>query len=372
MRNFRKIFWSTLVVLVFIGLICYGLLFLALKLGWTNVNGSVDSNNLAYQEIDALPVEAAPVTDTAEIEKENKDNIASKISCKIEIITEKYPENGEAILKAYKTTQSVELAAKMIFVFNLKNTDAVLKNEIANCSRKTDQDLKMVAGSQSINQINPDIYAWTNTDEWPVIVDALTKEQSAINRAAQAAQIEPRLLVVPIVVEQLRLYFTQREYFQKFFKPFKILGVTTQMAMGVMSIKERTAIQIENYLKDQNSPYFPGEDYKHLLDFKTTHISEERFNRLTNSKDQYYSYLYGALFIKEVQTQWAKAGFQITNRPEILTTVYNLGFEHSDPKSNPKIGGSTLNIGGVSYTFGGLGAEFYYSGQMQDIFPFKP
>lgn len=372
MRKFWKKFWSAIVVLIFIGLICYGLLFLALKLGWTNVIGSVDQNNMAYQEIDSAPIEMAPVIDTAKIEKDAKENRAAKITCKIKLINDKYPENGTAILKAYEKTQSNELIAKMIFVFNLKNNDTILKNEITNCSKDNKQSAKMVAGSQSSNTNKPNIYAWINTDEWPVIVDALTKEQSAINRAAAAAQIEPRLLVVPIVVEQLRLYFTQREYFQKFFKPFKILGVTTQMAMGVMSIKEKTAIQVENNLKDPDSPYFPGEEYKHLLDFKTSNINDERFNRLTNAKDQYYSYLYGALFIKEVQAQWAKAGFAITNRPEILATVYNLGFEHSEPKSNPKIGGSNLNINGLEYTFGGLGAEFYYSGQMQDIFPFKP
>lgn len=370
MHKFWKNFYSTIIVAIFIGLICYGLACLALKFGWTNVTGSVDPNNQNYQAIETVETEPIPIDTTSP--KPQKDGLTLKNICKIKTISETHPNDALAMQNAFSASTSNKLIAKMIFVFNLKNNDENLKNELTKCDTAKGQLSKMIAGAENKSQNNPSVFAWTQTDEWPIIVEALTKEKETINRAANAAQIEPRILVVPIVVEQLRLYFTQREYFQKFFKPFKILGVTTQMAMGVMSIKEKTATQIENNLLDKNSPFYPGLEFENLLDFKTDNFANERYNRLTNSKDQYYSYLYGALFIKEIETQWQKAGFPINDRPEILATVYNLGFEHSEPKTNPKIGGSTLNINGVEYTFGGLGAEFYYSGQMQDIFPFKP
>ncbi|MFY7943514.1 MAG: hypothetical protein ACOVNZ_02990, partial [Crocinitomicaceae bacterium] len=40
----------------------------------------------------------------------------------------------------------------------------------------------------------------------------------------------------------------------------------------------------------------------------------------------------------------------------------------SKPKKNPEAGGSTFNVGGKDYTFGGLCFEFYYSGQLQELF----
>jgi hypothetical protein len=46
-----------------------------------------------------------------------------------------------------------------------------------------------------------------------------------------------------------------------------------------------------------------------------------------------------------------------------------LGYQKSKPKKNPVAGGSTFDVGGKDYTFGGLCFEFYYSGQLQDLFP---
>ena len=141
--------------------------------------------------------------------------------------------------------------------------------------------------------------------------------------------------------------------------------------MGVTGIKVPTAQTIEKNLKDSTSIFYLGEKYENLLDFQTKNIAQERFNRLTSYKNHYYSYLYAALNVKQINAQWERAGFPIDDRPEILATLYNIGYEVSVPKENPVVGGSGINIKGKRYSFGAVAYEFYYSGELYELFPFK-
>ena len=79
--------------------------------------------------------------------------------------------------------------------------------------------------------------------------------------------------------------------------------------------------------------------------------------------------MYTAFLLRQYFAQWEKAGYDISNRPEVLGTLFNIGFFKSVPKAKPEAGGSTFNIAGKDYTFGGLCFEFYYSGEMIEEFP---
>jgi hypothetical protein len=68
--------------------------------------------------------------------------------------------------------------------------------------------------------------------------------------------------------------------------------------------------------------------------------------------------------------QWQKAGQDISDRPEILATLFNIGLQNSKPKSNPQVGGSKITIDGNDYVFGSLAYEFYYSGDLINEFPY--
>jgi hypothetical protein len=218
---------------------------------------------------------------------------------------------------------------------------------------------------------------WQDTQEWQVLSAAAVKDAPIINQAAAASGVPARLIVSDLIVEQLRLFFTERAFYKQFFTPLKILGSQTQFSWGVMGMKEATAIQVENNLKDPTSPYYPGPQYAHLLDFPITatttdassSISEQRFARMTDQHNHYYNYLYAGLAIKELETQWQNAGFPIANRPDILATLYNIGFEHSTPNANPQIGGAAIVINNVTYSFGGLASQFYDSNLLTDVFP---
>ena len=233
--------------------------------------------------------------------------------------------------------------------------------------------------------------------EWQVVKSGITKDASLINNISDKIGISPRLMISPLVAEQLRLMTSQRELFKKYFQPLSILGSQTQFSLGIYGIKENTAKEIEKNLKNKYSPYYLGPAYENLLDYtdssstilvdvntlepvknnSTTTASStillsgsdaERIKRLTNSKDHTYSYLYAALYLKEIMTAWKNAGYDISDRPEIVATVYNLGFEKSNPNANPQVGGAEIDLNGQKYSFGSIAFYFYFSDEMKDIF----
>lgn len=209
---------------------------------------------------------------------------------------------------------------------------------------------------------------WQESEEWKVMEEAIRKDEAVIERAAADADISARLIVANLVAEQLRLFFTEREAFKKWFYPLKILGPQSQFSWGVMGMKEETAIQVEQHLVDPTSPYYLGPEYEHVLAFTTNDPKTERYERMTDQHDHYYSYLYAGLYLKQLMVQWERAGFPITERPEILSTLYNIGFTRSVPKADPQVGGAALMIAGRQYSFGGLAGEFYRSSLLTSLF----
>jgi hypothetical protein len=221
----------------------------------------------------------------------------------------------------------------------------------------------------SVTQTTAENPPWTNTPEWKTFTYAATADTPTINKAASQSGVSARLIVAQLVSEQLRLYNTDREVYKQIFQPLQILGVQSQFSWGVMGIKQETAIAIEQNLITPTSTWYLGSNYEHALDFKTADHNTERFNRLIDEHDYFYSYLYTGLYLKQIMTQWKNAGFDISARPEILSTLYNIGFSHSKPNANPNSGGAAIEVGGITYSFGDLAAQFYYSNELISEFP---
>ncbi len=244
--------------------------------------------------------------------------------------------------------------------FGLTNTTGVID---------TQRDAFLASGKDGTSQETP---YWSSLPEWATLKTAIIKDKVVIQKAADVSGVPARLIVAPLIAEQLRFFYTDRESYKKFFEPLKILGSETQFSWGVMGVKEDTAVQIEKNLKNSTSPYYPGIQYANLLDFTTTdfaNISEERFTRMTDEHNHYYSYLYAGLYLKEIEMQWKNAGFDISSRPDILTTLYNTGFKNSVPNTHPLSGGAQITIGSHVYSFGSLGADFYNSNELTEEFP---
>jgi hypothetical protein len=212
---------------------------------------------------------------------------------------------------------------------------------------------------------------WNQTPEWEVIKGGLTKDASVIAQVSQQTGVSQRMIASVVVPEQTRFFTSNREVFKRYFEPLKILGSMSQFSLGVSGIKEETAIQIENQANDPTSLFYPGAGMSALFSYNGTTTSHDTalFNRLTDAKNHYYSYLYTALYIKEVEAQWSKAGFDISQNPEAVTTLFNIGFQGSHPNATPQAAGAVIGTGGKQYVYGVLGADFYRSNELTDVFP---
>ena len=214
-----------------------------------------------------------------------------------------------------------------------------------------------------------ELFIFATSTEWAFFKQGVLKDAATIKKVESVTGIKSRILVAELVAEQMRLFYSSRGWFEKAISPVKVLASMSQFSWGVLGIKEATAEAVEKNLKNISSDFYLGPQYESLLDFSTPNVSQERFKRITDYKDHYYGYLYAALFNKEIEAQWQKKGFDISNRPEILATIYNIGFAHSKPNSDPQMGGAPLNIAGQTYSFGRIAYDFYYSGELLDAFP---
>lgn len=213
---------------------------------------------------------------------------------------------------------------------------------------------------------------WASTVEWNTLKSAFTKDAPVINKVSQQVGITPRMLVATVAPEQIRYFTANRESFKKYFEPLKILSSLSKFSLGVSGIKQETADEIERYAVDSTSPFYPGPDAAALISYPIDSDHDKvLYNRLTDEHDHYYSYLYTALFIKEIESQWANAGFDVSSKPEVIVTLFNIGFKASAPNANPTIAGSNITLAGHTYTYGELGTLFYNSNELINEFPRK-
>lgn len=209
---------------------------------------------------------------------------------------------------------------------------------------------------------------WTATREWLVVAGGLQKDLPIITRVSAETGVPARLIAAVVVPEQIRFFSSNREVFKRYFEPLKILGSLSKFSLGVSGIKQETADDIERYAHDPQSEFYPGDGYAALIAYDSTEAhDQELFNRLTDEKDHYYSYLYTALFIKEIMAQWELAGYDITREADIVGTIFNIGFDGSRPNPAPQVGGTRISVGGIDYSFGEMAGLFYDSQLLPDL-----
>lgn len=211
---------------------------------------------------------------------------------------------------------------------------------------------------------------WSETPEWQVVKGGLQKDAQVIARVAQETDVSARLIAAVVVPEQTRFFTSNREVFKRYFEPLKILGSLSQFSLGVSGIKIETAEAIEAHASNPDSPFYPGQEIAKMLEYQPgADRGTELYNRLTDAKDHYYSLLYTAAYIKEIETQWERAGFDISDNPGAVATLFNVGFQASHPNAAPRTAGAAIETGGRVYSYGELAALFYNSSELLDIFP---
>jgi hypothetical protein len=214
------------------------------------------------------------------------------------------------------------------------------------------------------------ICPWNQSSEWAVVREGLKKDAEIIKDVSNKTGVSARMISASVVPEQLRFFTAERETFKRYFEPLKVLGSMSKFSLGISGIKQDTANLIERYTKDNNSPFYPGPGMDTLIPYTNSAAHDtELYNRLTDANNHYYSYLYTALYIKEIEAQWSKEGYDISVRPDVAVTLFNIGFSASKPKDAPQIGGSPIDLNSKTYSFGQLGTLYYYSNELVDLFP---
>ncbi len=323
------------------------------KLGLTNNSGSVDENYRYIMNV----AEMQKLKDSTQYDAGYMMDQYVKLAA----FGRFYPENAQLILNAVRHNDDPTLIGQMVQAASLYTEDnEELKTYLADVEK---------AINKVKQQHNQNVIPWMTIEEWSSLKVAILKDKALIDSAAKLTGVESRLIVGCLVGEQMRLFNSNREMYKKYLGPVKVLSVQSQFSLGVNGIKDFTAMHVERNLKDKNSEYYMGERYEHILDFSTADHASERVNRLTDYHNHLYSYIYTGCILHQTKMQWERAGYDISNRPDVLFTLFNVGFSQSEPKPDPKCGGSHISVNGRVYTFGALGFDFYYSGELSDDFP---
>lgn len=329
------------------------------QLGFTKNRGAVDRNSrsmLSVNEIKALK--------DANLTQEQIQERWMQQYIKLAAFSKYYPTNAQLITQAAQYSHDPMMVDRMIAACGMYIEDQAGYQELM---RELENVLKKHPQQESTNVI-----PWMAEAEWPALKDAIIRDKALIIEAGRLTGVEPRLIVGCLIGEQIRLFNTNRETIKKYLGPVKVLNVQSQFSYGVNGIKLMTAKTIEDHLKDPKSEFYMGKRYEHLLDYTVEGAAQEneRYNRLVDYRNHLYSYLYTACILHQTMLQWKRAGYDISDRPDVLFTLFNVGFSQSVPKPNPVCGGSHIRIHDKTYTFGAIGFDFYYSGELAEDFPF--
>lgn len=339
-----------------IGMVFSGV-FVAMQFGWLNVRGTIAERNESLKQ-SIISGAATKVGAEGSLATMNQ----AVVLCKIHALANLAPETARNIYTVYQNNRSSELMQQMFTVAQKRFLETDLPTQFVNCTRAVVPNTSPLAQSA---------FAWAESEEWTVIRSAFIRDQDIIRKAAADAGISPRLLLGGILGEQFRFFTNSRDTFKSYFEPLKILATLSKFSYGIAGLKPETAKRIEENLKNPQSVFYLGPEMESVITYpEGADPDTVRFERITDTKDTYYSYLYAGLFMRQVIEQWRRAGYEIADRPEVLSTLYNLGFNRSIPKPNPSAGGAPITVNGSTYNFGQLGYEFYYSGELAQEFPY--
>ena len=326
-------------------------------LGGTRQHGGVDANYRYLMSVGEIEAMGDAKRDSVHIQQQWMEQYV-----RLAALSRFYPVNAQLITAAAQHSANPWMVDRMVAAAE------VYVEHPEKYRALTEQLLKQLQSEPQHNEGN--VIPWMNTVEWEMLRQAVIRDSAAICMAGRLTGVEPRMIAACLIGEQIRLFNSKREVVKKYLGPVKVLSVQSQFSFGVNGVKDFTAQAVEQHLKDTASPFYMGRHYESILDFETDNHAQERYNRLVDYRNHLYSYIYTGCILHQTMLQWRRAGYDISERPEVLFTLFNVGFDQSQPKANPVCGGSHIRVDGQVYTFGAIGFDFYYSGELADIFPF--
>ena len=152
-----------------------------------------------------------------------------------------------------------------------------------------------------------------------------------INAAAKSYDINASYLASVIYTERVLNYDWTDELFDLVY-----IKAGQNGSLGFSQVKLKTAYFIESQYFDSTSIFCPGEKYKQRFSISTTPsmLVDKLLNDSTNI-------MYAAAYLRILQSYWAKAGYSIDTKPDIIGTLYSMGLFNKDgkvrtPHENPE------------------------------------
>ncbi|MGE5353262.1 MAG: hypothetical protein ACM3P0_14365 [Acidobacteriota bacterium] len=154
--------------------------------------------------------------------------------------------------------------------------------------------------------------------------------EEKIKKASTLIDIDASILKAIIYTERTMNYDWEDETFDNI-----LAHAGLNSSLGFCQVKLKTAYWIERNLNDPKSTFYPGDKYKGILEVSKS--PEELIKKLNS---EFENILYAAAYIKIMISRWAKSGFPIDDRPEIIGTLYFAGLftrqgEERKPRQNP-------------------------------------
>jgi len=199
----------------------------------------------------------------------------------------------------------------------------------------------------------------------------LIRNSEQIKKVGNELNLDPRIIASVIYVEQAQhaMRFTGKleDFISSVVGGDTLLGLAGA-SIGPYQLKASAVSQADSYLRDPSSEFYLGAQFENYL----SEIPLNRFNSEEILDDEQKAIKAIGVILAQFQKQWKEDsnGIDISNRPDILATLFNIGFKKSIPKKNPQSGGFVYyDISGVEKNFGDRSYDWYFSDKLTSIFP---
>ena len=118
--------------------------------------------------------------------------------------------------------------------------------------------------------------------------------------------------------------------------------------IGFAQIMPDVLSESQGYLKDVNSPYYLGPEFENYLGNEILNYDQIQ-DKLHH--DPEFSIKAEGVILAMYEKAWRDAGIELKDRPDILATLFNIGFR--EPHPNPQSGGYIITLSdGEKINFG--------------------
>ena len=237
---------------------------------------------------------------------------------------------------------------------HIKTFNNLIKNEqyeklainLKEFEKKYDIDLKILD-----DNINKNYSIFQNKKLMYVISKIYSSYKDDIENVSKIFNIDKKLIISCIAVEQVRYLTTQRWYLKTLIKSNKLITFSKfSFWLGWIKVFTARKIQkdIKNYNKNIYNDYFSQDDGL---------VDSAMIKKLESTS---WSILYVWWLIYNIEQKRKLAWYDINERPWVIATLYNMwNPDKKIPHSNPNVGWTIIYINGKKYYFGQIAYLIY-------------